>query len=79
MARSAKVVPLKRAKPPRKLPVSGTVPNRKANDALRTRSHLTEKEVEGLLKVAKQGRYGQRDHPDGVDGLSAWAACQRTL
>jgi len=62
MNRSAKVVPLKRAKRTRKSPVSGTVPNRKANDALRTRSHLTEKEVERLLKVAKQGRYGQRDH-----------------
>ncbi len=42
--------------------VSGTVPNKRANDALRTRSHLTEREVERLLKVAKQGRYGQRDH-----------------
>ncbi len=62
MTRSAKVVPLKRTKRTRKSPVSGTVPNRKANDALRTRSHLTEKEVERLLKVAKQGRYGQRDH-----------------
>ena len=62
MTRSAKVVPLKRAKRARKSTLSGTVPNRKANDALRTRSHLTEKEVEKLLKVAKQGRYGQRDH-----------------
>ncbi len=62
MATSPKVVPLKPAKRTRKTPVSGTVPNRKANDALRTRSHLTEKEVERLLKVAKQGRYGQRDH-----------------
>ena len=62
MASSAKVVPLKRAKRTRKSTVSGTVPNRIANDALRTRSHLTEKEVEGLLKIAKQGRYGQRDH-----------------
>ena len=61
MTRSAKVVPLKRAKRTRKSTVNGTVPNRKANDALRTRSHLTEKEVEKLLKVAKQGRYGQRD------------------
>ncbi len=62
MTKSNKVVPFKRAKRTRKSPVSGTVPNRKANDALRTRSHLTEKEVERLLKVAKQGRYGQRDH-----------------
>ena len=62
MARSAKVVALKQPKRTRKSTVSGTVPNRKANDELRTRSHLTEKEVEKLLKVAKQGRYGQRDH-----------------
>jgi integrase len=62
MAKSAKVVPLKRAKRTPKSPVSGTVPNRKANDALRTRSHLTEKEVDKILKVAKQGRYGSRDH-----------------
>ncbi|MCZ6640151.1 MAG: tyrosine-type recombinase/integrase, partial [Gammaproteobacteria bacterium] len=38
------------------------VPNRIANDAIRTRSHLTEAEVRKLLKVAKEGRYGQRDH-----------------
>ena len=62
MARSAKIVPLKRTKRTRKSLISGTVPNRIANDALRTRSHLTEKEVERLLKVAKQGRYGQRAH-----------------
>ena len=62
MARSAKVVALKQPKRTRKSTVSGTVPNRKANDELRTRSHLTEKEVEKLLKVAKQGRYGQRDY-----------------
>ncbi len=62
MVKSNKAVPLKPAQRARKSPVSGTVPNRKANDALRTRSHLTEKEVERLLKVAKQGRYGQRDH-----------------
>ena len=53
MARSAKVVPLKRAKRTRKSPVSGTVPNRIANDALRTRSHLTEAEVKKLLKVGQ--------------------------
>ena len=62
MATSPKVVPLRRTKRTSKSPVSGTVPNRKANDALRTRSHLTEKEVDKLLKVAKQGRYGSRDH-----------------
>lgn len=62
MVKSNKVVPLRRAKHAPKSPVSGTVPNRIANDALRTRSHLTEKEVEKLLKIAKQGRYGGRDH-----------------
>ena len=62
MPKSTKVVPLKRAKRTRKSPVSGTVPNRIANDALRTRSHLTESEVKKLLKVAKEGRYGPRDH-----------------
>ena len=61
MTRPAKVLPLKRAKRTRKSPVSGTVPNRKANDALLTRSHLTESEVKKLLKIAKEGRYGQRD------------------
>ena len=62
MARTAKVIPLRQTKRTSKSPVSGTVPNRKANDALRTRSHLTEAEVKKLLKVAKEGRYGQRDH-----------------
>jgi len=62
MAKSAKAGASRRAKRTPKSPVSGTVPNRKANDALRTRSHLTEKEVERLLKVAKLGRHGQRDH-----------------
>ncbi len=62
MTKSSKVVPLKLSKRTRKSPVNGTVPNRKANDALRTRSHLTESEVERLLTVAKKGRYGQRDH-----------------
>jgi len=62
MPKSSKVVPLKPAKPAPKSPVNGTVPNRTANDTVRTRSHLTEDEVEKLLKVAKAGRYGQRDH-----------------
>jgi type 1 fimbriae regulatory protein FimB/type 1 fimbriae regulatory protein FimE len=62
MPSSPKVVALTTGKHPRKSAESGTVPNRRANDAVRTRSHLTEDEVEKLLKVAKQGRYGQRDH-----------------
>ena len=63
MVGSTNVVALKRAAKRSPTPVSGKVPpNRKANDALRTRSHLTEAEVTKFLKVAKQGRYGQRDH-----------------
>ncbi len=62
MVRSTNVVALKRVAKRSPTPVSGKVPNRKANDALRTRSHLTEAEVTKLLKVAKQGRYGQRDY-----------------
>ena len=61
MAKSNEVVAFKRTERTLKSPVSGTVPNRIANDALRTRSHLTEKEVEKLLKVARGGRYGKRD------------------
>ncbi len=41
--------------------VKGTVPNRRANDALRTRSYVTESEVERLIKVARGGRHGLRD------------------
>lgn len=62
MARSPRVAPPRPAAPAGPATESGTVPNRKANDALRTRSHLTESEVESLLKVARQGRYGVRDH-----------------
>ena len=61
MSTSNKVVPLKLAKRTPKSPVSGTVPNRRANDSVRTRSHLTADEVEKLLKVAKGGRNGPRD------------------
>lgn len=62
MTNSANVVALKGAAKPIPTPVSGKVPNRRANDALRTRSHLTETEVDKLLKVAKTGRHGKRDH-----------------
>jgi len=38
------------------------MPNRRANDALRPRKHLTETEIETLMKVAKRdARYGHRD------------------
>ena len=62
MSRSTNVVALPRTAKRAPAPVNGKVPNRKANDALRTRSHLTEDEVAKLLKVAKKGRHGQRDH-----------------
>jgi integrase len=38
-----------------------SVPNRPANSKLRTREYLTPKEVERLIKAAKDGRYGHRD------------------
>ena len=59
---------------PRPTTINGTVPeigighnrpprpNRRANDALRPRKHLTETEIETLMKVAKRdARYGHRD------------------
>ena len=61
MAMSSEVVPPRGTNSNSELSVSGTVPNRVANDALRTRSHLTESEVDQIMKSAKQGRYGQRD------------------
>ena len=61
MHESPNVVALKSANHTPNQTVNGTVPNRKANDALRTRSHLTEVEVNKLIKVSKAGRYGQRD------------------
>jgi integrase len=36
-------------------------PGRKPNDAYRTREHLTEAEVEKLIKAAKDNRWGERD------------------
>jgi type 1 fimbriae regulatory protein FimB/type 1 fimbriae regulatory protein FimE len=41
--------------------VNRTVPRRLKNKDLRTREHLTEKEVERLIKAAGDNRYGQRD------------------
>ena len=55
MVSSTNVVALERAAKRSPTPVSGKVTNRKANDALRTRSHLTEAEVTKLLKVDKKG------------------------
>ena len=62
MAKTPKIVRLNPAQFPSNQPVNGTVPSRAGNDLLRTRSHLTEDEIEQILKVAKRGRYGMRDH-----------------
>jgi hypothetical protein len=35
-------------------------PRRRPNRDLRTREHLTEREVERLVEAAKQNRYGHR-------------------
>src|SRR5262245_13241796 len=51
---TAVVVPLKRA------PMH-TTPLRKPNRDLRTREHLTEREVEKLIEAAKGNRHGHRD------------------
>ena len=69
---SANVVPLKGAKRPRKSPVSGTVPNRKANDALRTRSHLTENEV-GKKRVYVGVMEGADEDAD-AETIAQWGA-----
>jgi integrase len=36
-------------------------PRRRPNAELRTREHLTEREVERLMEAAKQNRHGHRD------------------
>ena len=41
--------------------VNRTVPRRPKNKDLRTREHLTEKEVERLVKAVGDNRYGHRD------------------
>ena len=41
--------------------VNRTVPRRLKNKELRTREHLTEKEVERLIKAVGDNRYGHRD------------------
>ena len=41
--------------------VNRTVPRRLKNKDLRTREHLTEKEVERLIKAVGENRYGHRD------------------
>src|ERR1700733_2266547 len=38
-----------------------SVPKRPANSDLRSREYLTPKEIEKLMKEARQGRYGHRD------------------
>ena len=41
--------------------VNRTVPRRPKNKDLRTREHLTEKEVDRLIKAVRDNRYGHRD------------------
>jgi site-specific recombinase XerD len=57
------VLTMRARKQPR--PVNGTLPpKRQANAAVRSREHLTEREVEALMKAAKgddDRRYGHRD------------------
>ena len=59
----AQVVDLARRRKPRPATVLGKVPPRKIpNLDKRPREHLTPKEVERLIKAAKQlGRHGDRD------------------
>ncbi len=61
MTHSAQILPFKGDRKQPSAVVSGTPPNRKANDLLRTRNYLTEGEIDRLIKVAKKGRHGLRD------------------
>src|SRR5215831_16860150 len=49
-------------------------PRRRPNAELRTREHLTEREVERLMDAAKANRHGHRLH-NGPPGLQARATC----
>ncbi len=62
MSKSSKIVALGPTQKNTPIDESGTVPNRRENDALRTRSYLTEDEVDRLMSVAKKSRNGTRDH-----------------
>jgi site-specific recombinase XerD len=59
--------------------VMRTVAGRKANDAYRTREHLTEAEVDKLLAALKANRHGNRDGLIGLmiyrHGLRVSEAC----
>jgi type 1 fimbriae regulatory protein FimB/type 1 fimbriae regulatory protein FimE len=64
MGDTSKIVDIKRARKGRKGAVNGTVqsvPNRKANDALRTRDYLLPSEVDLLVSQAKKSRNPKRD------------------
>jgi len=50
-----------RLKPVRPVSVKRTVPRRLPNRELRTREHLTEKEVERLINTVGDNGYGHRD------------------
>ena len=60
--------------------VNGTVPpRRKPNSETRDREHLTEAEVERLMKAAGKNRYGHRDATMNPDCLPAWPAAGRGM
>jgi type 1 fimbriae regulatory protein FimB/type 1 fimbriae regulatory protein FimE len=52
-----------------------TVPRRLPNKTLRTREHVTEKEVERLIKTASENRNGHRDAIMILNRLPARPAC----
>ncbi len=60
-----------------------TVAGRKANDAYRTREHLTEAEMTKLLAALKANRHGNRDWLIGLmiyrHGLRVSEACDHTV
>lgn len=58
---SSNIAVLPGVKHPAPNPVSGTVPNRIANDKLRTRKHLLEAEIASLRQAAKKGRNAHRN------------------
>jgi hypothetical protein len=59
-------------------PVNGTVPpRRKPNSETRDREHLTEAEVERLMKAAGENRYGHRDATMNPGCLPAWPTAGR--
>ena len=61
MMESSKIIDVEGVKADAFSTDNGTVPNRVANDALRTRDYLLESEVDRIEKQAKKGRNPKRD------------------